>query len=97
MTVPTQAPTPAPLEQGVGSSQHAVDDVEIAALETIHHLCQQVWPLLGEVFPPNDTDGITQLPRKENHQGEQHTALVPRAANPPENLGYSCPSQKSLG
>lgn len=48
-----------PFEQGVGGAQDAVDDVEIPALETVHHLCQQVWPLLGEVFPPNDTDGIT--------------------------------------
>lgn len=55
-----------PFKQGVGSAQDPVDDVEIPALEAIHHLCQQVWPLLGEVLPPNDTDGITQLQRKQN-------------------------------
>lgn len=59
-TVHAQSPSsPVPLKQGVGSTQDPVDDVEISALEAIHHLCQQVWPFLREVFPPNNTDGIT--------------------------------------
>lgn len=61
-TVPIHTQTAlfaAPFEERVGGAQNPIDDVEIPALEAIHHFCQQVWPLLREVFPPNNTDGIT--------------------------------------
>lgn len=63
-----------PLEEGMCRSEDSVNDVEVAALETVDHLCQQVRPLLGKVFPANNADGITQLQHTEINQEHRHSS-----------------------
>lgn len=50
-----------PLEEGVCSPKHSIDDMEVSTLEAGYHLSQKIRPLLREVFSSNDTDGIAQL------------------------------------
>lgn len=46
-------------------SENAVDDVEVSALEAVHHLSQQVWPFLRKVLSADYADGITQLHNRD--------------------------------
>ena len=50
-----------PLEDGVSGAQDAVDDVEVSTTELGDHLLDEVRPLVWEVLPANDADGVTQL------------------------------------
>lgn len=39
--------------------------MEVATLEPGHHLCEKVRPLLREVFPSDDANGVAQLKKTQ--------------------------------
>lgn len=47
-----------PFKERVSGAEHAVDDVEISALEACYHLGQEIRPLLREIFSPDDADSV---------------------------------------
>jgi len=46
------------LEQRVSGLQDAVDDIEIARGESLHHLVDELWPFFRKIMLANDTDSV---------------------------------------